>query len=218
MVSDRPTRPPGVIERFRELTADDRNHARRHPELRLRLEVADFVVLSARQRYRDVALDRTADQFWTAWFALREPDQHLTHTDFEDRSIACLRRLHPLIDGYAERHPDADPLDVDDGLRRLFVDVPPQVLLGELGPNSSFDLLCWNAANSVAEGVKRPYFAARPVVHAAYHHPADPFGIVAPLTELAERYEDCPDDRPAIAEEITAVLTRFLEVAPWPLD
>lgn len=95
--------------------------------------------------------------------------------------------------------------------------MPPQVLLGELGPNSSFDLLCWNAANSLVEGVKRPYFAARPVVHAAYHRPADPYGLVPPLTELTERYEDEPDRRTETAEEITAVLTRLLEVAPWPV-
>ena len=217
MVSDRPTRPLGVVERFRQLTAENRNYVRAHPELRLRLEVADFLVLSARQRYQDLAFDTTVNQFWTAWFALREPEQHLTHSDFEDRSIACVRQLHPLIDGYAERHPAADPLDVEDGLRRLLVDVPPQVVLGELGSNSSFDLICWNAANSVVEGIKRPYFAGRPIVHAACHRPADPFGVVPPLVELTERYEDHPDDRSAVAEEITAVLTRFLEVAPWPV-
>jgi hypothetical protein len=158
------------------------------------------------------------DRFWTTWFALREPEQHLTHSDFEDRSIACVRQLHPMIDECSEGHPAADPLDVDDGLRRLFVDVPLQVVLGELGSNSSFDLICWNAANSLAEGVKRPYFAARPIVHAAYHRPADPYDLVRPLTELTERYEDHPERRADTAEEISAVLTRFLEVAPWPLD
>ena len=55
-------------------------------------------------------------------------------------------------------------------------------------------------------------------MHAAYHRPADTYGLVQPLILLTERYEDRPDGRPGIAEEITAVLTRFLEVAPWPLD
>ena len=216
MASDRPTRPLGVVERFRELTADDRDHSRAHPELHLRIELTAFMVVSARQRYQDLPLGTTIDQFYTTWFALREPAQRRTHSEFENRSIECVRRLHPLVDGYAERNPDADPLDVDDALRRLFVDVPPQVVLGELGPNSSFDLICWNAANSLAEGVKRPYFAARPVVHAAYHRPADPYELLPQLSPLAERYEDHPESRAETADEITAVLLRFLDVAPWP--
>jgi hypothetical protein len=40
--------------------------------------------------------------------------------------------------------------------------------------------------------------------------------IVSPLTELAERYEDFPEHRAETAEEITAVLMRFLDAAPWP--
>lgn len=217
MPCDPPTRPLGVVERLRALVADDRNYRNERPELRCRVELADFLVLSARQRWSDLPIGDTLDQFYEAYFALRDPGQWRSHSEFEGRCVDCVQQLHQAVDGYAERHPEVDPLDVDDAVRRFFVDVPPQVVLGELGPNSSFDLICWNAANSLVEGVKRPYFAARPIVHASYHKPADPYGIVAPLTELTERYEDHPDDRPDTAEEITAVLTQFLEVAPWPL-
>ncbi len=37
-----------------------------------------------------------------------------------------------------------------------------RTVLGELGPESPFDLICWNAANCLVEGVRRPYWAARP--------------------------------------------------------
>ena len=216
MASDHPTRPLGVLERFRALVAEDRRYEEGHPELRLGIALTDFLYLSGRQRYQDLPVGATLDQFYAAYFALREPGQRRTHSDFENRSIDSVQRLHPLIDGYAERHPGADPLDVDDALRRLLVDIPPKVVLGELGPGSSFDLICWNAANSLVEGVKRPYNTARRIVHTAYHRPADPFGLVPPLTTLTERYEDFPESRPETAEEITDVLMRFLDVAPWP--
>ena len=94
--------------------------------------------------------------------------------------------------------------------------VPPTIVLGEDGADSPFDLICWNAAHSLVEGVRRPYRAARPVVDAAYFRPADTYGLGRPLTALCERYVDAPDERPAVADEIIAVLTRFLDVAPWP--
>ena len=216
MDCDRPTRPRGVVERFRALVADDRNYASSHPELRLRIALTEFLTLSARQRYSDLPIGATLDRFYAAHFALREEGQRRTGSDFEKRSIDCVRQLHPMVDGYAERHPDAEPLDVDEGVRRLFVEVPPQVMLGEGGPDSSFDLICWNAANSLAEGVKRPYFAARPVAHAAYHRPADRYGLAPPLIRLTERYEDDPELRVETAAEITIVLMRFLDAAPWP--
>ena len=157
-------------------------------------------------------------QFWAARVCLRDPAQLRTHTDFEHRCVTTLDRLHPLIDGFSERHPDADPLDVDDAIRDHLVSVPPLVVLGEHRPESNFDLICWNAANCLAEGIRSPFRAAYPIVHAAYHRPADPFGLVPPLKTLTERYIDHPDDRDAVADDIAAVLTRFLEVAPWPRD
>jgi hypothetical protein len=209
-------RPAGVVQRFRALVADENARVRAHPELEFRIALDDFIVAAARQYYRDLPVPLAVEQFWTAFVGLGDPAQLRTHTDFEDRCVDALRRLHPLVDGFADRRPEADPLDVDDAIRAHLVSVPPSAVLGEYLPGSSFDLLCWNAANCLAEGIRPPYRAARPVVHAAYHRPADPYGLVAPLSALTERYEDHPDDRPAVAAEITAVLTHFLEVAPWP--
>ncbi len=218
MASDGPTRPPDVLERFRRLTAENREHVHAHPELALRVELSWFITSAARQRHQDLPVSATLDQFYAAYFALREPGQRRTGSDFEKRCIDTVQRPHPLVDDYAERNPEAGPPDVADAVQDYFVRVPPATVLGETGPESNFGLICWNAAHVLVEGIVRPCWAARPVVHAGYRRPADVYGFLPALAPLTERYEDHPDGRPAAAEEITGVLTRFLEVAPWPLD
>jgi len=41
--------------------------------------------------------------------------------------------------------------------------------------------------------------------------------LIAPMTDLAERYEDRPDDRATIGAEIGAQLDPFRARAPWPI-
>ena len=65
--------------------------------------------------------------------------------------------------------------------------------------------------------VQRPYLAARHIAAEDFHQPLDRFGLIAPMTELAERYEDHPDDRATIAAEIGAELAAFRTRAPWPI-
>jgi hypothetical protein len=65
--------------------------------------------------------------------------------------------------------------------------------------------------------VQRPYLAARHIAAEDFHQPLDRFGLIAPMTELAERYEDRPDDRAAIGAEIGAQLDAFRARAPWPI-
>jgi hypothetical protein len=65
--------------------------------------------------------------------------------------------------------------------------------------------------------VQRPYLAARHIASEDFHEPADRFGLVAPMTELAERYEDRPDERADTAVEIAAELDAFRLRAPWPI-
>lgn len=48
-----------------------------------------------------------------------------------------------------------------------------------------------------------------------FHRPDDPFGLITPLEDLATRYEDQPDQRREIAEEIETVLAGFRARAPW---
>jgi hypothetical protein len=77
--------------------------------------------------------------------------------------------------------------------------------------------VCWNEANSLVEGVQTPYRAARHIANEALHEPDDPFGLIAPMTELAERYEDHPASREATAADVRAALSDFLARAPWPV-
>jgi hypothetical protein len=204
------------MERFQALRAEEQERVRMHPQLRFRIELTDFITVSARQYDSDLPVGTAVGVFYEVYFLLRDRTHLRTNTDFERRCIASLYELHPLVDGYAERHPDADVLDVDDAMRDLFVSIPLRLVLGESRPAGNFDLICWNGAHALVEGIRLPFWAAFPIVHAAYHRPADPYGIVPPLTTLTERYVDHPDDRDAVADDIAAVLTRFLEVAPWP--
>ena len=95
--------------------------------------------------------------------------------------------------------------------------VPPLMILGDSGPESHFDLVCWNEANSLAENVQRPYLAARHIASEDVHAPRDRFGLVGPMTELAERYEDRPDEREEIAIDIARELDAFRARGPWPV-
>ncbi len=217
-VYDRPVRRQGAYERFRQLTAEDDAYNAGRPQWAFRVALCRFVTVAARQYYQDLALTSALDRLNDAYHHLGDPTQRRTHSDFECRGVRTLEHLHSVVEDFTEHCPDATPLDQDDALIQPFYAVPAELLLGEHGPGSSFDLICWNAANCALEGIRRPYWAARPIVHAAYHRPTDTYGLVQPLTALTERYEDHPDERPAVAEEITAVLTRFLEIAPWPLD
>ena len=61
--------------------------------------------------------------------------------------------------------------------------------------------------------MQRPYLAARHIAAENFHRPLDRFGLIAPMTDLAERYEDRPDDRAAIG----AQLDPFRARAPWPI-
>lgn len=51
-----------------------------------------------------------------------------------------------------------------------------------------------------------------------FHDPVDTDDLIGPMSELAVRYEDHPDDRVGIGEEIGAVVAAYLGRAPWPLD
>ena len=108
-------------------------------------------------------------------------------------------------------------LDAQDGVIDVLTQIPPLLILGESEPESHFDLVCWNEANSLAENVQRPYLAARHIASEDFHAPADRFGLAEPMTALAERYEDRPGERDAIAAKIGRELDAFRARAPWPI-
>lgn len=209
-------RPAGVLQRFREVRQSEWDHVFAHPENAFRARLMSFVDLCGRLRFFDLPDRAVLLEFREAYALVDDPTQRRTDTGFEHRSIECLRRLHHVVGEYVAGLPDTASVLEEDRLHEPLVTVPPSVLLGSAGREQSFEMVCWNNANCLVEGITTPWLAARGIAHIGYHQPADAYGLVSPLTALTERYEDHPESRAESAEEITAVLTRFLDVAPWP--
>ena len=209
-------RPAGVLERFREVRQAEWDVVYSRPGNAFRARLMSFINLSGRLRFYDLAERTVLTEFQEAYSLVEDSTQRRTGTAFERRSIDCLRRLHPVVGAYAAGLPETASVVEEEQLREPLVTTPPTTLLGSAGLEQSFDMVCWNDANCLVEGVTTPWLAARGIANLGYHQPADVYGLVSPLGELAERYEDFPEGRSETAEEITAVLMRFLDVAPWP--
>jgi hypothetical protein len=209
-------RPAGVHRRFLELKDEEWARVHMHPANEFRTTLMTFLNLTGRLRFHDLPEREVLIAFDQAYAMVDDSSQRRTSTEFERRSIECLRHLHPLVGDYAAGLPDAASVEVEDALREPLVAVPAIDLLGEAGPEPSFRLVCWNTANCLAEGIGTPYLAARTIANMGYHDSGgqlDRYGLVAPLSELAERCEDHPDQRAAAASEITDALMRFLAAA-----
>jgi hypothetical protein len=209
---DPPVRPPGVWQRVRELGVTERRLVDSWGDRALRVQLAVFVDLCARLWFGDHGTDVVLRRFDAVAGLLDDPRQTRTGTDFETRCLDAVRELAPMVSGLSGRS-----LDEQDGVRDVLVSVPPWTILGECERESHFDLVCWNEANALAEQMQRPYLAARHIAAEDFHQPLDRFGLIAPMTELAERYEDRPDDRAAIGVAIGAQLDSFRARAPWPI-
>ncbi|GAA0926751.1 hypothetical protein [Pseudonocardia zijingensis] len=180
----------------------------------LRVHLTSFVNLCARQYHHDHPMTTVLRRYREVVTFLDDPRQIRTGSDFETRSLTCIEQLRPLIGELAER--DAT-FEEEERARDPLLWIPPMTILGEAGPGWPFHLVCWNTANALAEGVETPYRAARHIANEAFHEPDDPFGLIAPMTELAERYEDHPHLREQTADQVRATLFDFVDRAPWPL-
>jgi len=210
-------RPAGVRERIREVALAERAVVESWTDRRLRVRLTTLIDLCARLHYDDHPVAAVLRCYARVDELLADPAQRRTGTDFEVRSLACVTELHPLVGPLVAGPVEEVPLAAQDEVREPLTAVPPRTILGEDGPDSAFDLVCWNEANAVAEDVQRPYRAARHIATEGFHDPTDAFGLVAPLTELAERYEDVPGSRTATGAEIVRVLDEFRARAPWPI-
>jgi hypothetical protein len=197
---------------MRELGTAERRLVESWHERALRVQLTVFVDLCARLWFGDHGVTAVLRRFDAVAALLDDPGQVRTGTDFETRCLAAVRELQPMISGMSGRS-----LDEQDGVRDVLVSVPPWAILGECERESHFDLVCWNEANALAEHVQRPYLAARHIAAEDFHQPLDRFGLIAPMTELAERYEDRPGDRVMISAEIEAQLDAYRARAPWPI-
>jgi hypothetical protein len=183
----------------------------------LRVRVTSFVNLCARQWYHDHPMTTVLRRYREVIALLDDPEQLRTGSDFEARSLACIEQLRPRIGGLAERDDSEVSFEDQERARDPLLWIPPMTILGEASSGWPFHLLCWSEANSLAEGVQTPYRAARHIANEGFHEPDDPFGLIAPMTELAERYEDQPSLREQIATEVRSELSTFLVEAPWPV-
>lgn len=151
------------------------------------MQLTAFVDLCARLWFGDHGVTAVLRRSDAVEAVLDDPDQRRTGSDCETRCLAVVDELAPWT------------------------------ILGECEQESHFDLVCWNEANALAEQVQRPYLAARHIAAEDFHQPLDRFGLIAPMTELAERYEDRPDERDTTAAAVCQVLDGFRGRAPWPL-
>ncbi|WP_214407354.1 hypothetical protein [Pseudonocardia lacus] len=210
-------RPPGVRQRVQEVGRHELALVESRPQWRLRVRLTTLIDVCARLYFDDHPVSVVLKRYRQVDALLAEPGQARTGTDFEARCLRCVERLRPVIGAMAVRPVEEVPFDEQGAVAADVVSIPPQVVLGQAGPGSQFDLLCWNQANSVAEGVQRPYRAARAIAAEGFHEPVDVFGLIEPMTELTERYEDRPQERPATAAEIVRVLDEYRAAAPWPV-
>lgn len=208
-------RRDGVYQRFVELREERARRARRHPECRLRAALASFIGLCGRRWYEDHPVSRTLDAYYDVILSLDDPAQVRTGTDFEERCIDCIEQLRPEIVDLA-KVASSLTLEEEDAASGPLLRIPPIALLGEINDQCYFHMICWNDANCVAEEVVEPYWAARGIANMGFFEPDDPYGLVEPLTALAERYEDYSEEREVVAAEITTLLATYLTRVPWP--
>lgn len=209
---------PGIRERMRAAAEGEWRIVDGWPDRRLRVGLRRLVELTARLRHGDVSVDAVIRQFRQVDGALADPAQYRSGSDFERRSLAAFDQLWNVIGDFAAR-PDGDVTQAEqDAVRAAVMRIPALAILGDEPLDVAFDLLCWNEANAVAEGVQRPFLAARLVRLEGDHRPADRFGLVLPLTELAIRFEDAPERRTEVDAEINDVLAAFRSRAPWPIN
>ncbi|MEJ3652446.1 hypothetical protein WEH80_05530 [Actinomycetes bacterium KLBMP 9759] len=211
------TRPDGVRHRMMAVAVEERRLLDSRPGLVLRASVRRFVDACARLVHFDHPVTAVVRSFRDVDSLLPAPGQFTTGSDFERRCFALVEELRPVLSGLAARLDAGISQDEQNGIREPVLRIPSLVLLGEVPPDFPFELVCWNEANAVAEGVQRPYLTAELIRLEGSHAPADRFGLVGPMTELAIRFEDVPDARPATAMEIEAVLADFCSRAPWPV-
>lgn len=197
---------------MRQLGISERQLVESWTDRALRVRLTVFVDLAARLWFGDHGPGAVLQCFDSVVALLDDPTQMRTGSDFERRCLGAVHELRPVVGGLS-----TGSLDAQDSVVDVLAQVPPLVILGECDDESHFDLVCWNEANALAEDVQRPYLAARHIASEDFHEPADRFGVVGPMTELAVRYEDRPEERGALALEIARQLDTFRGRAPWPI-
>lgn len=191
-----------VVAEIRALQAADQQWRDERPELVLPGAILDVITSCGFQYYAEH--DVTDDlRFLDRAVALLE------HADPpRTDAVACVRRLE------RETRPlrtDTGDLDAREALRRVLVEVPPDVLLGRRDEEASPDLVCRNEAIGLADGISTPYRCASRISALASFNAPDRYGLIDEMVALRERYETSATERVELAESIRAGVRRCLE-------
>lgn len=208
-------RPPGVQQRVKELLDSEWSYVHSFPGRGLRVHLTSFISLCGRLWYDDHPVTTVLRRYHEVGVYLDDLSQERVHTDFENKSIICVEQLRPEIGELANKPIEDISLDAQEEAREPLLRIPSTVFFGKADRESYFHLVCWNEANSLVEGMQTPYRAARQIANMGFHNPADPYDLIKPLTNLAVRYEDYPDERGETGAAIVAVLAGYITRAPW---
>ncbi|MFC5137006.1 hypothetical protein ACFPK1_02080 [Actinomycetospora rhizophila] len=195
-----------VVAGIRELQAADQQWRTEHPELALPGALLDVITSCGFQYYAEH--DVTDDLRF-----LDRAGELLKHAPslvapYWTSAATCIRRLaheaEPL-------RADTGDLDAREALRRVLVEVPPDVLLGRRDEEASPVLVCRNEAIGLADGISTPYRCASRISALAYFSAPDRYGVIDEMVALRERYETSATERVELAESIRAGVRRYLE-------
>lgn len=188
------------------------------PERALRIDLGSLITRCGGLGWSDHPVDLVLDLFVEVDALLADESQTRTGSDFETRCLGVVDELRPIVQPVLAKPRSALTLDDRDAIQPILVDVPLRGILGSTEmPDRLFDLISWNEASTLDEGMNRPYFAARRIVRQSIFRPQDRFRLLDPLESLVVRYEDEPDVRDETAAEIVALLDDFRARAPWPV-
>lgn len=204
-------RPAGVRQRIDELRVGEQHHAQAHPELDLQRALTCFVHGCALLAFDDVGASSVVETYRTVLAYLDDPTQARTHSPWEQAGLGCVDRLRgPLAEVAAEpqRHATRD----DEIARPVLLRVPPTLLVGDDTRDAYFRMACRNAAGSCLDGVITPYHAAALICAVGYFEPTVQRDLFETMRTLRTSYEDHPDNRAALDEQITHRLRAVLQV------
>lgn len=208
-------RPAGVRQRIQELRDQEQEQVRVRPQLALRRELTDFIHGCALLSYGDVSGSGLIEPYRKVLALWNEPTQHRTGGRFERMIFDCIEQLRvcePLAEVAAnpQRHAVRD----DDAAESVFARIPPSVLVGRDTPDAHFPLACLNAAGSLLDDVITSYRASLLITSVGYFEPTEEPELLAAMENLRVRYEDHPQSRLVVGDDITRELRTWFEAVP----
>jgi hypothetical protein len=190
-----------VVAEIRKLQAADRQRRDARPELMLPGALLDLITSCGLQYYADHAVTDDMQLLDQAVQLLERAQQPSTDT------VACVHRLERETRPWRAELGD---LDADDALRRIVVEVPPEVLLGRRDEEASPDLVCWNEAIGLLDEVSTTYRCASRISALAYFNAPDRYGVIDEMVALRQRYETVKSERDELDVVIRERIRRYL--------